>query len=169
MTTSFKLLKGILSVALFFSSALWLIFLTILGGILFGFEGNFGLENITKEIDLTSNAARISFVVYILAGYAVIVYIIYTLRKLVASLNSGRIFTRFQSTGFNLVGWLIIWLVIVSAISEFILKLVINSRFEIEASFSDFWLFLALGTFFIVLGQVFEKARLMREENELTV
>ena len=167
--TSIKLLKGILSLALFFSAAFWVIFLFIFGGILLGYEGNIGLENITEGIVLNSKTAKISFVIYILIGYAVIIYIIYILRKLVVSLNSGRLFTKFQSTGFKLIGQLIVWLVILSSIIEFVLKIFLESRLELEASFPDFWLFLALGTFFIVLGQVFEKARALREENELTV
>lgn len=169
MTTSFKLLKGILSIALFFTTLLWLIFLIILAGLLFGIDGNFGLERIAEDLDLTSKVAKLALVTYILVAYAAIIYIIYTLRRLVKSLDSGILFTKFQCTGFNLVGQLIIWMVILSAVVEFIMKLIFASRLEVETSFPDFWLFLALGAFFIVLGQVFEKARTMREENELTV
>jgi len=169
MTTSFKLLKGILSIALFFSTALWLIFLIIFAGILLGIDGNFGLERIAEDLDLTSKTAKLALVTYVLGAYAAIIYIINTLRRLVKSLDSGSLFTKFQCAGFNLVGQLIIWLVIISAVAEFIMKLIFASRLEVETSFPDFWLFLALGAFFIVLGQVFEKARLMREENELTV
>lgn len=169
MIISFKLLKGILSLALFFTTCLWLIFLFILGGILLGYESTFGLENMTEDFELNSKTARIVLTTYLLGGYAAIIYVVYILRKLVISLNTGRLFTKFQSAGFNLIGQIIIWLVLISSISEFILKLTLNSRFEVKASFPDFWLFLALGSFFIVLGRVFEKARLIREENELTV
>lgn len=169
MTTSFKLLKGILSIALFFSTLLWFIFLIILVGIVLGVDGGYGLHRVAEDFDLSSKAAKLALVTYILAGYAGIIYIIYILRKLVISLDSGNLFTKFQSTGFNLVGQLIIWLVIISSIAEFAMKLFFASRLEVETSFPDFWLFLALGVFFIVLSQVFEKARLMREENDLTV
>lgn len=169
MTTSFKLLKGILSIALFFSTLLWLIFLIILAGIVLGIDGTYGLHRVAEDFDLSSRGAKLALVAYILAGYAGIIYIIYILRKLVISLDSGNLFTKFQCTGFSLVGQLIIWLVILSAVVEFVLKLFFVSRLEVETSFPDFWLFLALGTFFIVLSQVFDKARLMREENELTV
>ncbi|PTX44743.1 Protein of unknown function (DUF2975) [Christiangramia gaetbulicola] len=169
MITSFKLLKGILSLALFFSICLWLIFLFILGGIILGYGGTFGLENILEDFELNSKTTRIVLTTYLLGGYAVIIYVVYILRKLVVSLNTGRLFTKFQSAGFNLIGQIIIWLVVISSISDFILKLILNSRFEVKASFPDFWLFLAVGSFFIALGQVFEKARLIREENELTV
>ncbi len=169
MTTSFKLLKSILTLALFFSSCLWLIFLFILGGILLGYESSFGLEGITENFDVASKSARIVFTIYILIGYALIIYLIYMLRKLVISLNAGKLFTKFQSSEFNLVGQIIIWLVIINSISEFVFKLIVSSNLEVKASFPDFWLFLALGSFFIILGQVFEKARLIREENELTI
>ena len=169
MTTSFKLLKGILSIALFFSTVLWLIFLLILVGIISGIDGSFGLHRVAEDFDLISKGAKLALVTYILVGYAGIIYIIYILRKLIISLNSGNLFTKFQCTGFNLVGQLIIWLVILSAVVEFVMKLIFDSRLEVETNFPDFWLFLALGAFFIVLSQVFEKARLMREENDLTI
>lgn len=169
MNTSFKLLKGILNIALFFSSALWFIFFLILVGIILGVDGSFGLHRVAEDLDLTSIEAKLALVIYILVAYGAIIYIIHILRKLVISLDSGNLFTKFQCAGFNLVGQLIIWLVILSAIIEFVMKLIFTSKLEVKTSFPDFWLFLALGAFFIVLSQVFEKARLMREENELTV
>ena len=169
MNTSFKFLKAILNIALFFSSVLWLIFLLVLVGIILGIDASFGLDRVAEDLDLTSIEAKMALVIYILTAYAAIIYIIYILRKLVISLDSGSLFTKFQCAGFNLVGQLIIWLVILSAVIEFVMKLIFASKLEVETSFPDFWLFLALGAFFIVLSQVFEKARLMREENELTV
>ena len=35
--------------------------------------------------------------------------------------------------------------------------------------FSSFWFVLALGLFFLYLGKIFENARILKEENELTV
>lgn len=169
MTSSFKFLKAILNIALFFSGLLWMAFLFILAGIFLGFEGNYGLENIAEDLDLTSKTTKIILVTYILIGYAVIIYIIYILRKLISSFSSGKLFTRFQCAGFRLVGQLIIWLIVLSTIFEFGLRIFLASRFKIKTEFPDFWLILALGAFFMVLGQVFEKARTIREENELTV
>jgi succinate-acetate transporter protein len=40
---------------------------------------------------------------------------------------------------------------------------------KIDFSFGSFWFILAIGLFFIFLSKVFENAKNLKEENELTV
>jgi hypothetical protein len=40
---------------------------------------------------------------------------------------------------------------------------------DMELSVNSFWFTLALGLFFILLSKVFEQAKNIKEENELTV
>ena len=45
----------------------------------------------------------------------------------------------------------------------------ITLNFGMEFSFSSFWIILAFGIFLIFLAKVFQNARQLKKENELTI
>ncbi|WBL22631.1 DUF2975 domain-containing protein [Zunongwangia sp. HRR-M8] len=101
------------------------------------------------------------------------VYGLYVLRKLIRSFFGNKLFTRFQIASLNLSGRLICLSMFLEAISEFLKKIIIENRiglfFGMEFSFSSFWIILAFGIFLVFLSKVFENARTLQKENELTV
>ncbi|MDT0643136.1 DUF2975 domain-containing protein [Zunongwangia sp. F363] len=116
-----------------------------------------------------STTSLIITLIHFLFNYSFMIYLVYLIRKLLRNLIQGPLFTRYQIAGFNLVGQLIIWYIVIDAIGEFVIKMLIESRMEFNISFPDFWLFIALGAFFMFLGRIFQSARTLKEENELTV
>jgi len=101
------------------------------------------------------------------------IFIIYVLRKLIKSFFKDNLFTRFQINALNLAGQLIILATVVTpilnTISSFILKREARIKFNIELSMNSFWFTLAIGLFFILLSKVFQQAKNIKQENELTV
>lgn len=101
------------------------------------------------------------------------VYGLYVLRKLIRSFFRKKLYTKLQIASLNLSGRLICLSVIFGAISEFLKRIIVDSRislnFGMELTFSSFWIILAFGIFLIFLSKVFENARLLKQENELTI
>ncbi|TDN95519.1 hypothetical protein DET49_101117 [Salegentibacter sp. 24] len=101
------------------------------------------------------------------------IFIIYVLRKLIKSFFKDRVFTPFQIKALNLTGQLIIIVTIVAPILNFISSLILKNKarmsLDMELSVNSFWFTFALGLFFILLSKVFEQAKNIKEENELTV
>lgn len=101
------------------------------------------------------------------------IFIIYVLRKLIKSFFSDILFTRFQINALNLTGQLIILATFVSPLINFVSTLILKNRarmgLEIELSMNSFWFTMAIGLFFILLSKVFENAKRIKEENDLTV
>ncbi len=168
-SNSIRSLKLILNTTLIFSIFIWCGFIGATFYLLFIGDLNYPMDNISFLFPLDTKAATASMLVYSIFLYGFIVWIIHLLRRIVQSLEKGILFTRFQIAGFNLIGQLIVWITVLKAVAEFILKIIFNSRLEIGISFSYFWLYIALGSFFIVLGKIFERAKIIREENDLTV
>lgn len=107
----------------------------------------------------------------ILAG--VFIYLIDLFRKLVRSFFKPKLFTKFQVTRLNLIGLLIIFTSFGDGILNFFAGAILQEKtqvgFTIENNFGSFWFTLGLGLFFILLSKAFENARILKEENELTV
>ena len=121
--------------------------------------------------ELTPVSITLLFIELLIAG--LLVYTIYILRKLVRNIFKGKLFTRYQATSLNLIGQLIILITLAQSFTEFMARLFLESEMglvmELDLSFISFWFVLAIGLFFIYLSKIFENARLLKEENELTV
>jgi hypothetical protein len=102
-----------------------------------------------------------------------VLYTVYILRKLVRNFLKGKLYTTLQITALNLVGQLIILITLAQGVIEFFGKIVIDSRvgidFGMKLSFGSFWFILAIGLFFIYLSKIFQNAKNLKEDNELTV
>lgn len=104
---------------------------------------------------------------------ALVIYVVYLLRKVVGSFYKKKLFTPLQITGLKLIGQLIIVTTIADLVLDFLLGSFIERKgrisVEIDASFNSFWFTVALGLFFILLSGAFKYAAGIQKENELTV
>lgn len=164
------LLQKILSVIYYIFILGWFIILgiLILSLVLPGSFSELSIDFL-EDYNVKTMSARITILAYTLIIFPVTIATVYILRNLVKSFAKNQFFTEYQVTGFRLVGQLIILANLADAISSFIFRLIFNSRLELKISFSDFWLFIALGLFFIILSGIFQKARSLKQENELTI
>lgn len=128
------------------------------------------INNILVE-DFNFTTISLISVSYLLAILSV--YIIYLLRKLVRSFFKLKFYTRLQISLFNLIGQLIILAaiskVIINFFSSLILESKIRTNFKVDTSFDNLFFVLAMGLFFIYMSKLFENARKIKEENELTI
>lgn len=106
-----------------------------------------------------------------LAG--IFIYVINLFRKLVRSFFKKMLFTKYQVSSLNLIGQLIILTSIGEVIVGFFANLILEEEarieIEVDSSFGSFWFTLGIGMFFILLSKAFENARILKEENDLTV
>lgn len=98
---------------------------------------------------------------------------IYHLRLLVSNFLTGKIFTELQVKYLNRIGILVILTSIANLLFP-ILKGIFSTEklrinLGISADFGSFWFSFALGLFFIFLSEVFEKARLLKEDQDYTI
>lgn len=166
------LLKSILDICfillvLAFFSAVGIFILTL------AFGENFTLIELNGQALSEFTPVNIGlFTAELLIG-GLILYTVYILRKLVRDFLKGKFFTTFQIATLNLVGQLIVVITLTSGLTDFLGKILIESkatlRVGMDFSFGSFWFILALGLFFIYLSKIFENAKNLKEENELTV
>lgn len=117
------------------------------------------------------------FTIFLISAEIIIggltLYTIYILRKLIRDFFKGKLYTKFQIATLNLVGQFIIFITLAQGIVDFLGKILFESRVGVELgtelSFGSFWFILAIGLFFIYLSKIFQNARNLQEENELTV
>lgn len=168
-SNTLDILKGLLYVSLSISLFTALISLGATFYIAFIGELNFDQTNFSFLFPIENKSAAISLFLLSFGLYVAISFIVLLMLRIVRSFEKGNLFTIYQIAGFNLLGQLIIWLTILQSVTEFIMKIIFKSRIEFKFEVSGFWLFIALGAFFIVLSKVFQKAKMLKEENELTV
>ena len=134
-----------------------------------------GNDFIPMELNshIISEFTPVSLIVMVaeLAIGGLLVYTIYVLRKLVRNFFKGKLYTRYQIASLNLIGQLIIIIILGQGVIDFITRIYFESQVGIHIGFSltSFWFILAIGLFFIYLSKVFDNARLLKEDNELTV
>ena len=116
----------------------------------------------------TITLITISFLLSLLS-----IYIIYLLRKLVRTFFKLKFYTRLQVSLFNLIGQLIILTAILKIVVNFFSSLILEGKtsvgFTVDTSFDNLLFILAIGLFFIYMSKLLDNARIMKEENELTV
>ena len=166
------LLKTVLDICFFllllsFCSALFLTAMTTV----FGNEFTPIELNGQTISELTPTALTVIFAELFIGG--LLVYTIYILRKLIRNFFKGRLFTRYQIASLNLIGQLIIVITLGQGLIDFIATIFLEAKLrlgiEINLSLTSFWFIFAIGLFFIYLSRIFDNARIMKEENELTV
>lgn len=120
-------------------------------------------------IDWKSNLVLI----LLLASFYLLVAMLYYFRKVLALFSKKDFFNLEVAKNFNKMGLLIIISAFLNGTSDFANKMfsALNGKKSLNFEIGDhpFLYLLALGMFCLVLGEVFETARSMKEENELTV
>lgn len=150
-------------------------FLSGLGlAIYYIFAGDVSLPLTINEMEINkiTPAVKVLLVTEFLIS-ALFLYTIYLLRKLVRDFFRNKLFTRLQISLLNLIGQLIILITLAQVATNFIGGIFVEDEVSIgiklSSDFGSFWFALAIGLFFIYLSRLFEQARKLKEENELTV
>lgn len=106
-------------------------------------------------------------------SWIIFIYTIFKLKKLVNLFFKGEFLSKEQIKITNIIGKLIIIVAILEKIPSFIYKNFLEESPRTISygisSFGSFWFVLALGLFFIFLSRILDNARILKEENELTV
>ena len=116
--------------------------------------------------------------VYIIFGFVILsriifIYTIIKLKLLVGRFFKGDFFSEEQIQIIDVIGKSIIVVAILDTIPSFIYKTFFEEsprtvNYDL-ASIDSFWFITALGFFFIFLSKIFQNAKILKEENELTV
>ncbi|SDR84254.1 Protein of unknown function [Christiangramia echinicola] len=167
---SSKSFRNLINFGYYFMIVIWMI---ILGLLIFSIflDSNriMAFFNSSTEISIKSKSALISVISYTLISGAFWLYILRLFRNLLDSLLDEPLFDQFQSTSFKLIGRQIILLTNIDLLALFIFRLIFEKRLELEFDMIEYWLVIALGLFMVFLSKVFNEAKILKEENELTV
>ncbi|RWX00219.1 DUF2975 domain-containing protein [Flavobacterium cerinum] len=144
--------------------------------LIFGLPFIFLLGIMPDKIPLTLNnevlsitgAERILFLLLILVGYALHVYALYLFRKVLQLFSRRIIFDDRIIKNFDQMGKAILTGTFI-IIAPLIFYSLIKKPIEIKLGFSSILCTLGLGLFFMVLSEVFQMAKKIKEENDLTV
>ncbi|WP_373058544.1 DUF2975 domain-containing protein [Zunongwangia sp. H14] len=124
------------------------------------------------EIPRATSAVKLLLVAEIL-GSALFLYTVFLIKKLIREFFRNKLFTRIQISLLNLVGQLIIFTTIVQGTIQFFEKIVMQQRLSFsiitEFSFGSLWFIIAVGLFFMYLARLFQQAKFIKEEHDLTV
>ena len=126
-----------------------------------------------KDVEVTGGD-WLSLVVVVCSaiGAFFFVYSIFTLRKVLQLFLRNEIFNETVIKYCKVVGKCIIASALLNAIPMFFYNMVQRNHLGIEfnaGGFDSLLLSVSLGLLFIVIGEIFQKAKNLKEENELTV
>ena len=107
--------------------------------------------------------------------FALQVVSIFYLRKFIKDVSPQNLFSKKQIQSLSKTGKLMIYAVIIYTALNFLMKVIFENRIEIsvlgnsENLFYNEIFLLIIGLFFLFLSHVFNSARKLKEENELTI
>ncbi len=167
---SLQILRTLVDIFLFYS---------IIGALTALFIVPFILLDPSAEIPVTIKGTEVigddwlSIIVIILGAISAFafVYAIYTLRRVLILFSKNEIFTDKVIAYFKTIGKFIIISSLLSSIPLFIYNVIHRKavRAEFSGGFDSLLLSVSLGLLFIVIAAIFTRAKMMKEENELTV
>ena len=99
------------------------------------------------------------------------VYAIFILRRVLILFQKNEIFTDKVIGYFRTIGKFIVISTLLSSLPLFFYNVINRGNIKIEfgAGFDSMLLWISLGLLFIVIAEIFNRAKLMKDENELTV
>ena len=153
------LVNLVLLIFLFFAS-IFLIYVLGGGGITYPLE-------LAPDFLPRSKNSLLSFLLFFLVITGGYFYFFSILRKLAQSMGR-KLFTQNQVKDFKYAGRLLIFLTILVIIVAFIISISFEGIY-LSISFSEILLYSGFACFLLVLGEVFSRGRMYKEENELTV
>jgi hypothetical protein len=119
------------------------------------------------EINVMEFNTKILFLMTLMAS-GLIIYSLYLFKRVMFFFQSKNIFDSLVIKNLNKIGINLTLSSLLFGIPSFIIN-VINKDVKLELGLNPFILLFALGLFFMVLSEVFEIAKNMKEDNELTV
>ena len=166
------LLKTVLDI-LFLFLILGTILYTILVGIFIWNAEESIPFRLDERLVESLNAEVFTILGLLLVSRILFIYTIFKFKRLVRLFFKGEIFSFQQVKMIRSIGRLIIIVALLDTIPGFIYQTFFEEsprRVNYSlAGIDSFWFIIALGLFFIFLGKIFDNARIMKEENELTV
>ncbi len=99
------------------------------------------------------------------------VYAIFILRRVLILFQKNEIFTDKVIRYFRTIGKFIVISTLLSSLPLFIYNVINRNNIKIEfgAGFDSMLLWISLGLLFMVIAEIFNRAKMMKDENELTV
>ncbi|WP_374957967.1 DUF2975 domain-containing protein [Gilvibacter sp.] len=104
-----------------------------------------------------------------LITYGLLVYSLYLFRKVLQEFKKLQLFNQVVIALLLRIGKLVIASGILMFISKFLTNYWSINQITLSLSPNDLLIYGGIGAFFLVLSEVFDRARILKEENELTV
>ena len=104
-----------------------------------------------------------------LITYGLLIYSLYLFRKVLQEFKKLQLFNQTVINLLLQIGKLVITAGILMFITKFLTKYWSFNKITVSLSPNDLLIYGGIGAFFLVLSEVFDRARLLKEENELTV
>ena len=129
---------------------------------------------IFSKIDLR-NMTLMGFTVVVLSVISIILFIttLYHLRKAILRISKNELYHINTIKHLNFAGWTIIFYAIFKYFLEYIQIYLDNGSFTVISldfkGFNSLWFIMILGLFFQLISRVFENARKLKLENDLTI
>ena len=126
-----------------------------------------------KGVEVVGND-WLSLVVIVLSaiGAFFFIYAIFLIRKVIHCFLKNEVFTDIVIGHFKLIGKCVIASAVLTSVPMFFYNMIQRNNLGIEftgGGFDSLLLSTSLGLLFIVIGEIFQKAKNLQEENELTV
>lgn len=118
------------------------------------------------------NAGSITAIAVSFGGYCLFVYALYLFRKVLDLFSKRKIFDDLVILYLNRIGQFILGGLVLTVVPPHIYRLFTQSPINLSPNTGDLsfiFFTLSLGLFFMVLSGVFQMAKKMKEENDLTV
>ena len=149
-----------------------IIFISLVGMFVWNSDGSFPFR-VNDNLITTLNGEAYTVLGFVLASRILFIYTVYKFKYLVRLFFKGRFLNKEQVKLTRIIGQLII----IVAILDTVPGVIYQTFFEQSprrvnyglASVDSFWFIIAMGLFFMFLSKIFENARIMKEENDLTI
>ncbi|WP_435578083.1 DUF2975 domain-containing protein [Gilvibacter sp.] len=104
-----------------------------------------------------------------LITYGLLIFSLYLFRKVLQEFKKLQLFNQTVISLLLRIGKLVITAGILMFITKFLTNYWSFNKITVSLSPNDLLIYGGIGAFFLVLSEVFDRARLLKEENELTV
>lgn len=166
------LLKTILDILFILLIGGTVIFIILVALFMLNSEGTIPFR-VNENMVQSFNAEGLTILGFILLSRIIFIYAVFRFKRLVRLFFKGEIFSVEQARATGIIGKLVVVVALLDTIPSFIYQAFFEeSPREVKyglASVDSFWFILVIGLFFIFLGKIFDNARILKEENDLTV
>lgn len=117
---------------------------------------------------------RLAIVIIVLnaIGIAFFIYAMFVLRNVLKLFLINEIFNDVVIKSFKVIGKSLIAAAILNSVPTYIYMMIVQNKLDFKISGADFnslLLSISLGLLFIVISEIFNKAKILKDENDLTV